>query len=79
VEGGIFVHMVERSTDKEKLESKFASPTFADVYYAISIRHLQSAFYLFMLGYVLTVVCFVTEIMWQRYRSKGRGRTNTSK
>jgi len=31
-----------------------------------------------MLGYVLGVVCFVTEIMWHRYRSKGRRQKRAS-
>ena len=44
VEGGVFVHIVERGIDKEKLESKFDSPTFADTYSAISITNLQTAF-----------------------------------
>jgi hypothetical protein len=42
--------------------------TVADTYCALSVRHLQTALYLLMLGYVLAVVCFVTEIMWHRYR-----------
>ena len=77
-EGGIFMHIKKRSFDKLKIESKLDVPTFDDTYYAISIRHLQTAFYLLMLGYVLAVVCFVTEIIWHWYRSKGRGRTSTS-
>jgi len=59
--------------DKEKLESKLDVPTFDDTYYAISVIHLQTLFYLLMLGHVLAVACFVTEIMWHRYRSNGRG------
>jgi hypothetical protein len=39
-------------------------PVFDDTYTVFGIRHLQIAFYLLMLGYVLAVVCFVTEIMW---------------
>jgi hypothetical protein len=64
--------------DKQKTESMFNSPTFADTYSAISISHLQTAFNLLMIGYVLAVACFVTEIMWHLYRSKGRGPTSTS-
>jgi hypothetical protein len=56
---------------KAKIESKVHVPTFADTYYAINIRLLQTAFYLLMLGYVVAVVCFVTEIMLHRYKSKG--------
>jgi hypothetical protein len=76
-EGGIFTHIKGWSFDKLKMESKFDIPTFGDTYNAISIGHLQTAFFLLMLGYVLAVVCFVTEIMWHGYRSKGRGPTRT--
>jgi hypothetical protein len=78
VEGGIFIQIRNRGLYKARIKSKFNSPTFADKYYAISIRHLQTVLYLLLLGYVLTVACFVTEIMWHRYRSKGRGPTGTS-
>ena len=63
VEGGIFMHIKERSLDKLKIESKLDVHTFDDTYYSISIRHLQTSFYILMLGYVLAVACFVTEIM----------------
>jgi hypothetical protein len=70
VEGGIFLHIKERVIDQQKLESKVDYPTLDYSYSAINIRHLQTAFYILMLGYVLALVCFVTEIMWHRYRSK---------
>jgi rhodanese-related sulfurtransferase len=78
VEGGIFMHIRDRLLNKAKIVSKLDIPTPADTYCAISIRQLQTAFYLLMLGYVLAVVCFVTEIMWYHYRSKGHGPTGTS-
>jgi len=71
VEGGIFVHITKRYIVKEKLESKSHYPPSDDTYYAISISQLQTAFYLLLLGYILAVVCFVTEIMWHRHMSKG--------
>jgi hypothetical protein len=71
VEGGIFMHITERFFDKLKMESKLDVHIFDDTYYDINISHLQTAFYLLILGYVLAVFCFVTEIMWHRYRSKG--------
>jgi hypothetical protein len=77
VEGGIFMHIKELFIEKLRMESNFDIPTFADTYYAISMTHLQTAFYLLLLGYLLAVACFVTEIMWHRYRSKGRGPTVT--
>jgi hypothetical protein len=62
VEIGIFVHKKKRSLDKLNVESKLDVPTFDDTYYAISVIHLQTAFYLLMLGYVWAGACFVTEI-----------------
>jgi hypothetical protein len=70
IEGGIFLHILKRYFEKEKIESRYHTHTFADTYYVISINHLQTAFYFLMLGYVLAVVCFVTEVTWYRYRSK---------
>jgi hypothetical protein len=74
IEGGIFMHIKKRSFDKLKIESKLDVPTSVDTYYVISIGHLQTAFYLLMLGYVLAVFCFVAEFMWHCYWSKKRGR-----
>jgi hypothetical protein len=73
VEAGIFMHIKKRSFDKLKIKAKLDIPNFDDTYFAINMRHVQAAFYFLMLGYVLAVVCFVSEIMWHRYRSKGRG------
>jgi hypothetical protein len=78
VEGGIFMHMQKRDFYKQKMESKFNSPTFADTYTVISIIHLQTPFHLLLLGYVLALASFVTEIMRHRYRSEWRGPNITS-
>jgi hypothetical protein len=71
IEGGIFMHIKKRGFEKAKLESNFDFSTFDNTYYAISVSHLQTAFCLLVLGYVLAVACFVTEIMWHSYWSKG--------
>ena len=76
VEGGIFLH-IKKFTDQIKLESMYDSPTLDNSYFDISISHLQTAFYLLILGYVLALVCFVTEIMWHRYMSKVLDTLNT--
>jgi len=68
IEGGINIQLRDWGLYKAKLDFKFKSPTFADTYYAINISHLQTAFYLLFLGYVMSVVCFVSEIIWHRYR-----------
>jgi hypothetical protein len=70
VEGGIFMQIKKRSFVKENAQTKFDFHMFDDTYSAMNIRHLQMAFYFLMLGYVVAVVCFVTEIMWHRYRSR---------
>jgi hypothetical protein len=77
-EGGIFTQIMNRGLNKTKTNSKLNSPTPADTYSALSISQLQTVFYLLMMGYVLAVDCFVTEIMWHRFMSKGRGPTCTS-
>jgi hypothetical protein len=77
IEGGIFIHIKKMSFHQLKRESKLDVPTSYDTYYALNITHLQTAFYLLMLGYVLAVVCFVTEMLWHCYWSKGRGRKCT--
>jgi hypothetical protein len=78
VEGGIFAHIQKRVFDKQKIESKINSPTFADTYTAISISNLQTVFFLLLLGYVLALTSFVAEIMWHRCRSKKREPNDTS-
>ena len=72
------VPIKNRNVDEAILESKSDSPTLADTYCAINITHRQTAFCLLMLGFVLAGACFVTEVMWHRYRSKGPGQTNTA-
>jgi hypothetical protein len=64
VEGGIFIQIINRGLYKAKVKSKFNFPTFDDTYTAISIRHLQTVFYLLLLGYILAFASVVTEILW---------------
>jgi hypothetical protein len=78
VEAGIFTHIQKQYFYKQKLDSQFNSPTFADTYTAISISHLQTVFYLLLFGYVLAVAFFVAEIMWHRCRSKRSEPNSTS-
>jgi hypothetical protein len=85
VEGGIFLHIQKKYFEKEIIQRKFnfpASdenfPNSDDNFTVFGVSQLQTAFCLLMLGYVLAVACFVIEIVWHRYRSKGRERTSTS-
>jgi hypothetical protein len=78
VEGGIFTQISNRGLYKAKVKSKFHSPTFDDTYCAISVSHLQTVFYLLLLGCLLAFACVVTEMLWHFYRSKWRGLAGTS-
>jgi hypothetical protein len=66
VEGGIFMHIKKREFQKVVKEREINFITSDDNYFVFGVSHLQTAFFLLMLGYVLAVACFVTEIMWQR-------------
>jgi hypothetical protein len=68
VEGGIFMQIKKRGFVKVNVKTKFDFNMLDNTYSAMNVRHLQTAFYFLMLGYVVAVVCFVTEIMWHRYR-----------
>jgi hypothetical protein len=78
VEGGISMHIKKRGFERAKIQTELNFPTANDKYSVYTVSHLQTAFCLLMLGYVLAVACFVTEIMWHRYRSKGRKGTSTA-
>ena len=78
VEGGIFMQIKKMGFEKTEIKTKFNIPTYDDKYFVFGVSHLLTAFYLLMLGYVLSVTCFLAEIMWHRYRSRGRERTSTT-
>jgi hypothetical protein len=78
VEGGILINIRKRYFYKENIVPMFDSTPFDASYTAFGVGHLQTAFYLLMLGYVLALICFVTEIMWHSYRSNGRQTIRTS-
>jgi hypothetical protein len=70
VESGIITQVKKRNFHLEKYLATRDSFVFDNTYTVFGITHLKTAFYLLMLGYVLSFVCFVTEIMWHSYRSK---------
>jgi hypothetical protein len=78
VEGGIFMHIKKRGYEETKIQTEFNFPTSDDKYLVFGASHLHTMFYLLILRYVLAAACFVTEILWHRYRSKRRERTSTS-
>jgi len=78
LEGGIFSHIKTWAFYEYRVESKLNSTSFADSYTTITIRHLRTPFYLFFMGNVLALVCFMIEILWNRYTTKGCGTNCTS-
>jgi hypothetical protein len=72
-EAGISTHIKRRDFSKEKIEATWDDFAFDDTYIAFGASHLQTAFYLLMIGYVMGVACFVTEIVWHRYGSQVKG------
>jgi hypothetical protein len=78
VEGGISMQIKKSCFEKAVIQTEFNFPTSDDNFFVFGVSHLQTSFYLLMLGYVLAIACFVTEIKWHRYRPKGRERTGTS-
>jgi len=70
VESGILTHIHKRDFLKEGILSKSNAFAFDDTYIVCGVRHLQTAFYLLILGHVMVFACFVTEIVWQHYKSK---------
>jgi len=70
VEGGIVMHIKKSSFEKEKFQTEYNFPNSDDNYFVFGVSHLQTAFYLLLLGYAMAVACFVSEIMWRGYRSE---------
>ena len=62
VEAGVFGYWVKMTDHIQMVKEKAFFPGgFSDEYYKLSLEHLQSAFYLLLLGYCLSFVIFVTE------------------
>jgi hypothetical protein len=70
IESGIVSHIKKSGFPKEKILSLPDVKPFVDTYTAFGVRHLQTAFYLLTLGYVLALACFVTEIVWHPYKQR---------
>jgi hypothetical protein len=70
VEAGIFMQMKNRLFHATRVRRQVNSPAFANSYFDINVRHLQTAFHFLLLGHALSVGCFMLEIMWYRFTSK---------
>jgi hypothetical protein len=66
VEGGIPAYLLKfGSESREYLKSKSSfSKTLADEYCALSMNHMQSAFYLLLFGNSLGLISFLMEMLY---------------
>jgi hypothetical protein len=71
VESGIVSQIKKKLFSKENILSMPDVFAFNNTYAAFDVSQLQTAFCLLMLGYLLALACFVTEIMWHRRKTKG--------
>jgi hypothetical protein len=67
VESGILTHTKKRDFPREESLSLNYDFAVDDTYTVFGVGHLQTAFYLLILGYISALVCFVIEIVWHRY------------
>jgi hypothetical protein len=71
VEAGIYNHLISRIFDRAKLFArKIALVHPLDEYYSFKMYHLQPAFYLLLIGWCLSSLCFMVELLYNRFLSK---------
>jgi hypothetical protein len=64
VEAGIYNFWISQHMHKLKLYSrKIAILHPLDGYYSFNMYHMQPAFYLLLMGWCVSVICFVIELM----------------
>jgi hypothetical protein len=68
VEAGLFMYWRKSYFTLRRIITKtLGSDTLADTYHNINIRHVQSAFYLLLLGHALALISLFVEIIWFRH------------
>jgi hypothetical protein len=79
VEGGLFMEWKKLFFNYARVFKKTTFPyTLGDTYLNIGILHMQSAFYLFLLGHAAALFAFLIEILWYRRASQRREATGES-
>jgi hypothetical protein len=67
VEAGIYNYWISLSVERNKLLSrKIAIIHPLDGYYSFNLYHMQPAFYLLPMGWFLSSLCFMVELMYNR-------------
>jgi hypothetical protein len=71
VEAGIYNYWISLLLNKYKLSSgKIALVHPLDEYYSFNLYHMQTAFYLILMGWCLSAICFIVEMFFNRLLNK---------
>lgn len=71
VEGGLFMQWKKLYFNSARVATKImSSSTLGITYLSISMIHMQSAFYLLLLGHAVAFLSFMMETIWYRHRSE---------
>jgi hypothetical protein len=72
VEAGLYNYWISKGMNKFKLFTrKIAIVNPFDGYYSFNLYHMQRAFYLLLMGWCISVICFMVELLHNRVLSKG--------
>ena len=67
VEAGLYNYWLSMRIHRLKLHSrKIAIVQPLDGYYSFNLYHMQPAFYLLLMGWSLSVICFMFEVLYNR-------------
>jgi len=67
VEAGIYDYWISFSMFPQKILSrKIANFQPLDGYYSFNLYHMQPAFYLLLMGWCLSALCFIFELLYNR-------------
>jgi hypothetical protein len=71
VESGLYIYWNSRRMNLKKIYSrKIAIVHPLDGYYSFNLYHFQPAFYLLLLGWCLSAICFMVELLYSRLLSQ---------
>jgi hypothetical protein len=70
VEAGLYNHWVSLEFNQRKIYfHKIGIVQPLDGYYSFNLYHMQTAFYLILMGWCLSALCFIIEVLYNRVSS----------
>jgi hypothetical protein len=71
VEAGLYNRWISLCFNLLKINSgKIAVVSFLDGYYSFNLYHMQPAFYLILMGWCISALCFTVEVLYNRVLHK---------